>query len=89
MHPARVLFQLGLGTALSLMGDSTLYTVLPTHAADAGIALGSVGLVLGVNRAVRVLLNGPMGLAYDRFSRRRIFTLVSKDCRCLKVWVSL
>lgn len=71
--PARVLFPLGLGTALSLMGDSALYTVLPTHTVDAGIALGSVGIILGVNRAIRVLLNGPAGLAYDRWPRRRLF----------------
>ena len=48
---------LGLGTALSLMGDATLYTVLPTHTAEAGIPLSSVGIMLGINRAVRILLN--------------------------------
>jgi MFS family permease len=73
IHPAQVLFPLGLGTALSLMGDATLYTVLPTHTADAGITLGSVGIILGVNRAARLFLNGPAGLAYDRWPRRRLF----------------
>ncbi len=73
VHPAKVLFPLGLGTALSLMGDATLYTVLPTHAAEAGIALSSVGIILSVNRAVRVFLNRPAGLAYDRWSHRRLF----------------
>ena len=67
------MFPLGLGTALSLMGDATLYTVLPTHTAKAGIALSSVGIILGVNRAVRLFLNGPAGLAYDRWPRRRLF----------------
>ena len=73
IHPRRVLFPLGLGTALSLMGDGMLYTVLPTHAAEAGIALSSVGIILSVNRAVRLFLNGPAGLAYDRWPRRRLF----------------
>lgn len=73
IRPRRVLFPLGLGTALSLMGDGTLYTVLPTHTAEAGIALTSVGIILGVNRAVRLFLNGPAGLAYDRWPRRRLF----------------
>ncbi|HID62970.1 MAG TPA: MFS transporter [Anaerolineae bacterium] len=73
IHPRRVLFPLGLGTALSLMGDATLYAVLPTHTAEAGIALSSVGIILGVNRAVRLFLNGPAGLAYDRWPRRRLF----------------
>ena len=71
--PRKVLFPLGVGTALSLMGDGTLYTVLPTHTAEAGIALSSVGIILGVNRAVRLFLNGPAGLAYDRWPRRRLF----------------
>jgi MFS family permease len=73
IHPARVLFPLGLGTAFSLMGDATLYIVLPTHTAEAGIALGGVGVILGVNRAIRVFLNGPAGLVYDRSPRRRLF----------------
>jgi predicted MFS family arabinose efflux permease len=73
IHPRKVLFPLGLGTALSLMGDGTLYTVLPTHTTEAGIALSSVGIILGVNRAVRLFLNGPAGLAYDRWPRRRLF----------------
>ncbi|MBL7062650.1 MAG: hypothetical protein ISS49_00395, partial [Anaerolineae bacterium] len=73
IHPAKVLLPLGLGTALSLMGDATLYTVLPTHTVEAGIALGSVGIILGINRAVRVFLNGLAGLAYDRWPRRRLF----------------
>jgi len=73
VRPADVLFPLGLGTALSLMGDATLYTVLPTHASDAGITVASVGIILGVNRAIRLLSNGPAGLAYDRYRRRPIF----------------
>lgn len=73
VDPARILLPLGLGTALSLMGDATLYTVLPTHTAEAGIALASVGLMLGVNRAVRLVFNGLAGTANDRWSRRWLF----------------
>ena len=69
----KILFPLGLGTALSLLGDATLYTVLPTHTAEAGITLAGVGIILGVNRAVRLFINGPAGLAYDRWARRRLF----------------
>jgi MFS family permease len=68
-----VLFPLGLGTALSLMGDATLYTVLPTQTAAAGISLASVGLLLGINRAVRLVFNSLAGRAYDRLPRRRLF----------------
>ncbi|MBN1641957.1 MAG: MFS transporter [Anaerolineae bacterium] len=73
LDPARVLLPLGLGTALSLMGDATLYTVLPTHTVEAGITLTGVGILLSVNRAIRLFLNGPAGLAYDRWSHRALF----------------
>jgi MFS family permease len=73
VNPARVLFPLGLGTALSLMGDATLYTVLPTHTAEAGITLAAVGIILSANRWIRLFLNGPIGIWYDHSSRRRLF----------------
>lgn len=68
---------LGLGTALSLMGDATLYTVLPTHPADAGIALASVGIILSVNRLIRLVTNAPAGWLYDRARDRRVLFLAS------------
>jgi MFS family permease len=55
------------------MGDATLYAVLPTHAAEAGISLTAVGVVLAANRAIRIFLNAPAGMAYDRLPRRRLF----------------
>jgi MFS family permease len=55
------------------MGDATLYTVLPTHTAEAGIILSEVGIILGVNRAIRVVLNGLAGIVYDRSPRRWLF----------------
>ncbi|MBC8503926.1 MAG: MFS transporter [Anaerolineales bacterium] len=63
---------LGIGTAISLLGDATLYTVLPhpSVAAQVGVKLSMVGILLGANRAVRLLLNGPVGLLYDRLPRR-------------------
>ncbi len=73
IQPSRVIFPLGMGTALSLVGDATLYTVLPTHTAEAGITLAAVGIILSANRLIRLFLNGPIGLAYDRSLRRRLF----------------
>jgi MFS family permease len=69
----RVLAPVGLGTALSLMGDTALYTVLPTHTASAGITLASVGLMLSANRWIRLLTNRVAGVAYDRWPRRWFF----------------
>ena len=67
-----ILNLLGIGTALSLLGDATLYTVLPHPdvSAQMGITLSMVGLLLGANRAIRLVINGPVGILYDRMPRR-------------------
>lgn len=72
ISPNRVLIPLGIGITLSLLGDQTLYTVLPNpgYAAQAGVTLGMVGILLGVNRLTRVLFNGPAGILYDKLPRR-------------------
>lgn len=69
---ARVLIPLGLGVAVSLLGDSTLYAVLPHPdiAAQVGVSLSSVGVLLGVNRLVRLLFNPLAGALFDGFPRR-------------------
>lgn len=68
---------IGIGLALSLLGDTTLYTVLPNPdiAAEAGLTLAAVGIVLGLNRLIRLLTNGAFGLLYDRRPRRRIMLI--------------
>jgi MFS family permease len=70
----RIMAPLGIGLALSLVGDTTLYTVLPDPgiAAQAGLSLAVVGVVLGMNRLIRLLTNGVFGLLYDRKPRRRL-----------------
>ena len=69
---SRVLIPLGMGIALSLLGDSTLYTVLPKPeiATQAGVTLAMVGILLGINRIVRLGFNVVAGILFDRFSRR-------------------
>ena len=75
IHSKNVLLPLGIGTACSLLGDATLYTVLPTHTQEVGVTLASVGIILGINRAIRIVLNGPAGVLYDRLPRRGLFVL--------------
>lgn len=70
-----MLLPVGIGTCLSLIGDAALYAVLPTHTVDAGVSVASVGILLSANRFVRLILNGPAGVAYDRWPRRRLFVL--------------
>ena len=57
---------------LSLLGDNTLYTVLPdpTIWSRAGLTLGWVGVLLGVNRIVRLIFHTWAGVVFDRLPRR-------------------
>ncbi|WP_172414395.1 MFS transporter [Candidatus Desulfovibrio trichonymphae] len=58
-------------TALCLMGDSMLYTVLPVYFQQAGLtSLWEVGALLSVNRLVRLPLNPFIGRLYSRISER-------------------
>ncbi len=43
--------------AFSLLGDQALYTILPTHFEELGILSVQVGLLLSVNRWIRLLTN--------------------------------
>ncbi|KAA3663132.1 MAG: MFS transporter [Chloroflexi bacterium] len=69
----RILFIIGLGTALSLIGDASMYTVLPTHTAEAGIGLAAVGVMLSANRWIRLGANGVVGWLSERWPRRWLF----------------
>jgi MFS family permease len=73
--PSRVLLPLGLAVCLSLFGDLTLYAVLVTQLDAVGLSLGAAGVMLGVNRLVRVPGNPLAGLLFDRWGRRPLFLL--------------
>ena len=77
LTPRKTITLLGLGTAVSLLGESTLYTVLPNRdmAAQIGITITMVGILLGTNRAVRLITNGPVGLLYEKLPRRPLLIL--------------
>lgn len=66
----RVLIPLGSAVVLSLAGDQTLYATLATQADVVGISVASVGLMLAVNRLVRIPGNPLGGVLVDRFGRR-------------------
>jgi MFS family permease len=58
-------------TALCLAGDSMLYIVLPVHYQDMGVAsLWEVGVILAVNRLVRLPLNPCIGWFYSHAGER-------------------
>ncbi|MGD2147903.1 MAG: MFS transporter, partial [Anaerolineae bacterium] len=64
---------LGLAVCLSLFGDLTLYTVLVTQLDELNLTLADVGVMLSVNRLIRIPANPLIGLFVDRIGRRGIF----------------
>lgn len=65
-------------TAACLVGDSMLYVVLPTHWQEAGLSsLWEVGVLLSVNRLIRLPLNPLVGWLYHRISSRNGVLLAS------------
>jgi MFS family permease len=55
------------------MGDSLLYSILPLAAPGLGIALPMVGVLLSVNRLVRLLSNGWASRVFERLGARGPF----------------
>src|SRR5262245_22808013 len=51
---------------LAWMGDALIYVVLPVHASAFGLGLPWVGLILSVNRLVRIVGYGWIGPATRR-----------------------
>jgi MFS family permease len=71
----RVVVPLGLAVCLSLLGDLTLYAVLVTQLDVLGLSLAAVGVLLSVNRLVRIPGNLVAGVLFDRWGRRPLFLL--------------
>ena len=53
----RAVILAGIASALSLLGDQALYAILPIHYEALGLTQWQVGIVLSVNRFVRLLTN--------------------------------
>ena len=65
-RPRSVLLPLSIATGLSLLGDTTVYTVLPTHTIEAGISLAVVGILLSAaGRFYRMRVTFPAPSASD------------------------
>jgi MFS family permease len=74
-RPARVVVPLGLAICLSPLGDLALYAVLVTQMDVVGLTMGMVGIMLGVNRLIRIPANPLAGVVFDRGGRRPLFLL--------------
>ena len=58
---------------LAIMGDSLMYTILPLAAPSLGIPLPLVGILLSVNRLIRLLSNAGASRIFERFGPRMPF----------------
>jgi MFS family permease len=54
------------------LGDALIYVVMPLHAPAFGIGLGAVGVVLAVNRIVRILGYGWVSVLSRRYGMRAL-----------------
>ena len=73
-------------TAACLLGDSMLYIVLPIHWQEVGLAsLWEVGILLSVNRMVRLPLNPLVGWLYGKMGSRSgiVFAGILATCTTL------
>jgi len=66
---------LALATSLSLLGDMTIYAVLPSRHAALGISVAGVGVLLSVHRFIRIVGNPAAGALCDRLGRRPPYLL--------------
>ncbi len=62
---------------LAIMGDSLMYGLLPLEAPHLGIAPPLVGVLLSVNRLVRLVSNALVGTVFARVGPRRPFFLAT------------
>lgn len=63
--------------ALASLGDAFLYPVLPVNAASMGVPLAWVGVLLSINRFIRLAANQAFGWLFNTFGYRKITILSS------------
>lgn len=75
MNKTRPVLFAGGATAFSLLGDQTLYAVLPTYYTELGLLPWHVGILLSANRFVRIFINHWAERFCQLYSPRLLFFL--------------
>ena len=73
--PPRWILVVSIATGAAITGDSLLYAVLPVIWDDLGLTAGMVGVILSINRFVRMVTNPIAGWVAGRLGARLPFTL--------------
>ena len=63
--------------SFALFGDSLLYAILPIYAEKFGLTFVMVGILLSINRFVRVLTYGIINNLINKFGKRNICILAA------------
>ena len=66
-QPSKPIFYIATATSLVVIGDTLLYTILPSYYSRMGLAPYQVGLLLSVNRWVRLTTNHLSVYSYRRY----------------------
>jgi MFS family permease len=74
---SRLVIQSAVVIAIAIMGDALMYSLLPLEAESLGIPLTAVGLLLSINRFVRLGTNTWAGIIIEKFGPRTPFILAS------------
>jgi MFS family permease len=73
--PPRWILVVSIATGAAILGDSLLYAVLPVIWEDLGLTAGMVGIILSINRFVRMVTNPIAGWIAGRLGPRLPFTI--------------
>ncbi len=75
--PIRLVTAVSTTVGLCIVGDSLLYSILPLEAENLGLTLAQVGLLLSINRLIRLGSNSWIGSIFSRFGPRRPFIVAT------------
>jgi MFS family permease len=67
------LIAVGLAVSFSLFGDTAMYVVLPVHQAALGLTAMQVGMLLSINRWIRLVTNGVAERMIRRYGSSVLF----------------
>ena len=74
IRPPRPVLMVGIATAFSLLGDQAMYAVLPICFKEIGLLPIQVGIILSINRWIRLLTNHLAERALERYSTAALLT---------------
>ena len=63
--------------SLALFGDSLIYAILPVYAETFGLTFAMVGVLLSINRFVRVFTYGIINNLINKFGKRNMCILAA------------